>query len=238
MAASNPPLFYRAVVPLNRDTHRSLRLDPEPNYAFAAASHLIPAVVDEFPAACAELPIVFVIDAEGASPVFLKGLTPGRNAMVGAGGRWSSSHVPAYLRRYPFILGEVPGADPLVCLDDQAENVGTDITSPTRQLLFNPDGSDTAWLAERIRLVTDYAVAAKRTQAMSKVLLDFKLLQPITVQRTDAGASSAIHGLLAVSEPALNALADADFLRLRADGVLAAIYTHLVSLRAIERIPD
>ena len=232
----NLPLFYRSVVPLDRETHREFGLAAMPSYAFAAASHLIPAVVDEFPAACAALPIVFTLDATGASPVFLAGLTPGRNAYVRADGSWAAAYVPAYLRRYPFILGEVPNAEPLICLDDKADTLDKD-SGEGRVPLFTSDGGDTDWLVERIRLVTEYTTAAKRTQAMSKVLADLKLLQPITVQNTTDGASSAIHGLLAVSEPALTALSDADFLRLRADGTLAAIYTHLVSLRAIERMP-
>ena len=69
------------------------------------------------------------------------------------------------------------------------------------------------------------------------MLADLELLQPVTVQNTGESASSAIHGLRTVSEPALDALANGDVLRLRAEGMLAAIYTHLVSLRAIDRMP-
>ena len=47
-----------------------------------------------------------------------------------------------------------------------------------------------------------------------------------------------MHGLLAVSEPAAKELWEADNFRLRAEGLLWAVYTHLVSLRAIERLPD
>jgi hypothetical protein len=229
------PLFYRSIIPLNCDIHRAYGLSSEKPYAFAASSHLVPAVIDEFPAACADIPILFATDADGPAPVFLCGLAPGGNVFVTADGGWAAPYVPAYLRRYPFILGEVKGAEPLICFDNKSPVLRPEADDRTMSL-FKPDGGDSDRLAECIKLVGDYAASAKRTQALSKALQELKLLQPITIQNTNSGRGNAIHGLLAVNEPAFNALPDKDFLRLRTDGMLAAIYTHLVSLRAIDRL--
>ena len=228
---SDQPLFYQAIVPLNRDTHRQLRLARSAPCAFAAGSHLIPAVMDEFPSACGDLPILYAINADGPSPVFLTSLTPGHNSFVTALGTWSGLYVPAYVRRYPIILGDVAGADSLICIDEQSTlwRVGDGSAA-----LFHADGSPAAPLAERIQLVTDFAASAKRTQAMGQLLLELRLLKPVTIQTKSAVGT--IDGLLRIDEAALNALSSADFLRLRADGMLGAIYTHLVSLRAIDRL--
>ena len=159
------PLFYRSVVPLHRETHRGLGLAAVPSFAFAAASHLIPAVVDEFSAACAELPILFAPDVEGASPAFLTGLTPGCNAFVRADGSWAASYVPAYLRRYPFILGEVPNAEPLVCLDDHAACLGAggaDMSRCSRPMAATPPG---LWSASGSSPTTRQRPSARRRRA-------------------------------------------------------------------------
>lgn len=89
------PLFYRSVVPLDRACHRALAVPAVQSYGFAASSHLLPAVADEFASARAGLPILFVPDAEGVSPVFLVGTTPGRNGFVAADGKWTCPYVPA-----------------------------------------------------------------------------------------------------------------------------------------------
>ncbi|MDR3462739.1 MAG: SapC family protein [Beijerinckiaceae bacterium] len=230
------PLFYRSIEPLNRDVHRGYGLAMEAPYAFARSSHLLPAVVDEFPVACAELPIVFIQEADGSAPVFLTGVKPGENVFVAGDGTWTGRYVPAYLRRFPFILGEVPGGEPLICLDSEAGIVRKHAEPGRDHLLFTVDGGESPELTGRIRLVADYAQAATRTQAFTALLRDHKLLQPITVQTNRNGAGNAIHGLLAVDENALNALSDEAFLTLRAANALSAIYMHLVSLRSIERL--
>lgn len=153
----------------------------------------------------------------------------------------------------------MPDGEPLLCVDEQAEGLcqageadtaangsGTPGRAPgTTIALFQADGKETPALMERGRLAADYAAAAKRTHLFCRLLVALKLLQPITVQRAGfnatgeaAASGSIIYGLLAVSEPALAALPDADFLRLQAEGHLGALYTYLVSLRAIERVPD
>ncbi|WP_246685530.1 SapC family protein [Methylobacterium sp. WL103] len=49
----------------------------------------------------------------------------------------------------------------------------------------------------------------------------------------DTGDTHTLHGAQGVDERALAELPDADLLRLRREGWLAAIYAHLVSLQAI-----
>lgn len=231
------PLFYQSVVPLNRETHRTFGIEAPMPFSFAAASYLIPAVVDEFAAACPSLAILFVSDHDGMSPVFLTGGEPGRNAFTSREGKWSGAYIPAYLRRYPFIRGDVPGGDPLICFDAQSGFIRDANEGETLAPLFDESGGDTPALAERIKLTIDYADAALRTQTFCKALQDHKLLQPITIQTKTGTANSAIHGLMAVSEEVLNGLPDDTFLTLRKSGALAPVYMHLVSLRAIERLP-
>lgn len=231
---SDLPLFYRSVVPLNRDGHRTLRLAEPARFGFARDAHLIPAVIDEFAAACRHLPILFLPEGPVPTPVFITGFRPGRSMLVDANGAWTGRYLPAYLRRYPFILGEVADADPLVCLDEAAEGLdgsGGEAGVP----LFGPEGGDTPLLTERITLTRDYADAAQRTAAFGQILQDLALLRPVTIQGRDpeTGDTHTLHGAQGVDEAALADLPDADLLRLRREGWLSPLYAHLVSLQAI-----
>ncbi|RVU11474.1 SapC family protein [Methylobacterium oryzihabitans] len=232
------PLFYRAAVPLDREVHRDLHLARPQRFGFARISHLVPAVVDEFEPACRHLPILFVAESHGPTPVFLTGLVPGRCALVDEAGAWSGRYLPAYLRRYPFILGETGEAPPLVCLDDTSEAVRREADAadpPGYAPLFQGDGRDTPLLQERMRLMIEYAEAARRTAAFGRTLQDLGLLRAVTVQGRDpaTGESHALHGVLGVDEAALAALPGDGLLRLHREGGLAAVHAHLVSLQAV-----
>lgn len=79
-------------------------------------------LVDEFPMASAYYPIVF---ADGPLPVpaAVVGLKNDSNLFVGADGAWvTGAYLPAYVRRYPFILMDDPENKQFVlCIDDKAD---------------------------------------------------------------------------------------------------------------------
>jgi hypothetical protein len=227
-------MFYGDIVPLDRDRHRDLRLDISANrFGIAANSHVVPALVQEFGAASTHLPILFLPGAGLPVTVFLVGLRNGKSTFVGPNGEWRGDYIPAYLRRYPFMFGEVEGRDPIVCIDGSCQPPEGD--SGAR--LFSDEGEDTSLLIERIRLMNEYFDAAKVNEAFIKAINDLGLLRPITIDaKTPSGESIAVHGLLTVDEQKLNALPDEDFLRLRKEGFLGAIYAHLCSLATIEQI--
>jgi hypothetical protein len=113
------PLFYNKVVPLNTHAHRGLRLAAVGRpFGFAASANLIPALLEEFSAAAPFMPIAFLPGAQNPAPVFVTGLRPGQNLFVGTDGKWADGYLPAYLRRYPFIMGDVPQGDPILCIDE------------------------------------------------------------------------------------------------------------------------
>lgn len=236
---SDLPLFYRSIALLDRDRHRDLALAQPQHFGFAKSSHLVPAVVDEFGPACRHLPIVFLPESLGPTPVFLAGFRPGISILIDEKGVWTGRYLPAYLRRYPFILGEADGAEPMICFDETAEGVMSRKTDEegerTTIPLFEEEGQETPLLNERIGLVTDYAASARRTTAFGRTLQDLALLRPITVEGVQPGSSEryALHGFLAVDEAALAVLSDAGLLRLRSEGWLAVIYAHLISLQTV-----
>jgi hypothetical protein len=229
---ADTPLFYRSIVPLNRDQHRPLKLRAEIKpWGFAAGSNMIPAVMEEFSVAARHLPVVFLPGPTQPMAVFLTGLQSGKNLLIDANGRWTGGYVPAYLRRYPFILGDVPGADPLICIDDTHPGFSSEEGEP----LFDTEGRETQLLTSRIRLVNDFLASARRTEQLTRVLIELDLLRVITVDvKQPSGQSVSLTGLLTVDEGKLAALSDDAFLRLRREGLLAPIYAHLLSLGSLD----
>lgn len=231
---TNNPLFYATIVPLNRDAHRGLHMPAsEARFGFAAASHIVPAVVDEFVAGGRHLPIVFIPCAGAPSAVFLLGLRPGENRFVAADGRWSGDYVPAYLRRYPFIIGEVADAQPLVCLDESYAGLRDAIG----ERLFLESGEESPALKGAVQLMNEYMVAAKRNDVFVALLQKLDLFQVVTIDVRTAGQETrTLHGAMMINAAKLAALNDDDFLQLRQQGYLPGIYAHLSSLAGIDRL--
>ncbi len=229
------PLFYSSIAVLDRAKNREMRvIDGGKSAKFACGAHLIPAVVDEFFTACHELPIVFVMSDGRPSPVFVVGVETGRNALVDADGKWRTRHIPAYVRRYPFILGNVEGAGSLVCIDGGYETPETG-----GEPLFADESANSEYLDAAIRFVNSYAEASRRTDLFVKALTDHDLLQTITVDVKPRGGSQVVlHGLLSIDEAKLAALDDEAFLALRKDGMIPLIYSQLLSLAAFSNIGD
>jgi hypothetical protein len=228
------PILYRSVTALNRDLHKGMRLKPlsEP-LSFGRGTHLLPAVVDEFASAARELPIVFLPEGELISPVFLLGLRSGHNGFITPEGLWSASYMPAYLRRYPFILGEVEGRDPVLCLDESFPG----ITETGGEALFKSDGTATPFLESAMQFAANFREAGQRTMTFVQKLKSLDLFKPVTmdVKNTRAGQAT-IHGLLVVDEEKLRALPDAAVLDLHRLGILPAVYAHLLSLGGIANL--
>jgi hypothetical protein len=228
---TNQLLFYRDVVPLNRETHKDAKINLKPErFGNYRDSHLVPALVDEFLAASPHLPIVFMPTAEGPAACFLVGLRSGVNACVDSDGKWRGDYVPAYLRRHPFILGEVDGSDPLVCVDQQ-------FVSDNGEALFDGEGKESPVLLDFIRLTNEYFASSKRTENFAKTLARLNLLRSVNIDaKFETGETLALYGCLTIDEEKFAGLSDEDFLQLRKDGFLPAIYGHMASLANIERV--
>lgn len=226
-------LFYNNIVPLNRDQHRGFHVDTGVNrFGYARGSHVIPALIDEFVVAGINLPILFTVGAPDLVPVFLVGLRTNVNALVDDSGNWNGDYIPAFVRRYPFIIGEVPGSEPLACIDDTAA-----IHSDTSAPMFDEDGKEMPALIERIQFANEYFRAAERNTGFVKALTELGLFRTVSIDvKLNTGEALSIQGFMTVDAEKFENLSDEDFGKLRAAGYIAPIYAHLASLGCVERI--
>ena len=168
------PLFYKNIVPLNTDIHKNLRLStPAKPLDFAKEANLIPALVDEFELALDDLPIAFLPSTGAPSAVFVTGLKPGTNVFVSRDGLWDGKYAPAYLRRYPFIVGDVPDGEPILCVDDTYEGLSEKKGEP----FFSKAGESEEALVRALTLSQSYKSSADRTDEFAEMLHEMELFQ-------------------------------------------------------------
>lgn len=237
-------LFYEHPVPLNRNEHKDLRLKAVPNVKFAMNVHSVPLTCAEFPLAARDLLIVFAgNDAADAGPIALLGLRQNENLYVDTNGHWAANtYVPAFVRRYPFVLAEKPvgqeGEDFTVFLDERYEGFNTS----EGERLFKEDGSDTELLTHAVNFLGEFQQNVARSRAFMAQLVKHDLLEPrnVTLQKAAVNGQEAksinLNGLFVVSEEKLRTLDEATTQEFLREGVFGWIYAHLLSLANIDRL--
>jgi hypothetical protein len=230
-------LFYERPVPLNRTQHKDLRLKGLQSLKFASNVHSVPLTGVEFALAARDMPILFAgASVEDAGPMALLGLRQNENLFVDANGVWeANTYVPAFVRRYPFVLAEKPagqeGDDFTVFLDEAYEGFG----SNDGDRLFKEDGTDSEILANAVNFLGEFQQHVGRTQWFMQQLRKHDLLEPRNIRLEKDGKTINLNGLFVVNENKLRELDEKtahEFLR---EGVFGWIYSHLLSLANIDR---
>ncbi|MRR50602.1 MAG: hypothetical protein EG825_06755 [Rhodocyclaceae bacterium] len=231
-------LFYEKPVPLNVDVHLKMRLAPsDGRVGFAANTNSIPLAAVEFLDAAREYPIVFTgKDGEALLPIVLVGVRHNENLCVTEDHRWDGRYLPAFVRRYPFVLAENRGGDDFnVYIDEAYPGFG----ESEGERLFTDDGEQTDFLKRALEFLSNYQGEIARTRMFVERLQSLDLLVPrvLDVTRSDE-APLVLQGFSVIDEQRLVALGDAELLALVRDGYLALIYSHLGSLGNVARLSE
>ncbi len=231
-------LFYVNPEPLNNQAHATLGLRRvDRPFAFAMLSNVSPLAVTEFPGCAVSYPIIFA--GEKRQPLAVMGLD-NRNLFIGENGFFDAGvYVPAYIRRYPFVLARDDANEQLVvCIDRAARMIGDLPDLP----LFDPAGQPTDYTKGCIQFCNDYEVECRRTESFVQILTDLDLFESRTANYTpqlpdgSAGPVQQVADYIAVSEEKLKALPDAKLRELMDNGALSQIYYHLTSLMGWDKL--
>ncbi|MDX1677326.1 SapC family protein [Arsukibacterium sp.] len=225
----------KKVVPLNKQQHAKTKISNENAFSHIANEHMLPIVVHEFVVAGAEFPVVFVKDSQNDSfqPVVLLGLAANQNLIIEEG-KWQALYVPRVARNYPLVLVQPdPDSDRLVvAVDESSARVNENEGFP----LFKDDGSETDYLADRKKQMSDYVEYSQMTRGFSAKLKSLGLIKEQVLTITVDGEPRNINGIHMVDEKKLNELDNDAFLELRKSGFLTAIYAHLMSLQHTQKL--
>jgi hypothetical protein len=231
-AAPNPglPIMYRDLQPLSSVQHGDFRLRTIERTDVLNNVHALPLTVDEFIMAQRSYPIVFSAGDE-AVPLALFGLNEGVNLFLTEDGQFiPSAYVPAYARRYPFMLAQLrPESQELsLCFDPSGESVGS---FEEGEPLFEGE-QPTQTTRDILAFCEQFEMAVQRTSAFVKELSDTKLLieGELTIQPEGAEQPFVYRGFRMVSEEAVNELRGDVARKLVKSGAMALIYAHLFSL--------
>ena len=240
MASQAPnmlPLLYNGLEPLNRNVHGTFKVRKMGGIDRVATTHAIPVTVDEFSLAQRHYPIVFSA-GDNPVPLALMGLHEGTNTYFGADGMLvdTTAYVPAYLRRFPFLLARLrDDTDELsLCFDPTAEAVGE---YEEGEALFDGENPSEATKAI-LQFCEQFEQAGQRTQAFMTELVESKLLMEgeVAIQPEGAEQPFVYRGFQMIDEEKFQNLRGDELRKFNQNGALALIMAHLFSLSAIRDI--
>lgn len=224
--AQRPPLFYGRPLPLSAQYHAAVKIRPPTDFAFAAKTNVIPLTIPEFVVAARNYPIIFIGD--DLIPSAAVGLASADNLFVDVKGLWEfGQYIPAYARRYPFILLSNNDAEEKmqVGIDDDARS-----TKDGAQPLFK-DGTGTDAVKEGLDLCEQFHAAYRFGIDFLAALKASDIMEPRTLEiELPNSEKSPVGSFMAVNEEKFNKLPDETFLEWRKKGWLHAIYFHLQSM--------
>jgi len=220
-------LFYSEPVALNREQHKLMKVDPPKDFGFTRETNSVVLAGVEFAEASRHYPIVFTRNGDQVIPVAVLGMRDRENLFIDADGQWQAGYIPAFVRRYPFVLANRPDQQDqfLVCVDDSALN------TETGNALFDETGQETEYLQNATRFMREYHQRFLQTLEFGKKLNALGLLTERNARVTRDDESSVVLGqFLSVDEQALMQLTTAHVDELFRAGYMGWIYAHLISL--------
>ena len=236
------PPGYGTIVPLDKQRHAGLGLRAGSGFGWCAQLNAVFIGAAEMSRAALDYPLAFLREPGSGEfvPAAVLGLRQNQNLFVERDGRWrEGSYVPAYFRRYPFCLVDIPSRDGheaqhMVCVQEDQLAPGT---SP----LFDAQGEPTAAWKPLMQLLEAIEGARQQTRVLGKRLEALELLTPfeaLAVPKAGGGQQMRLQGLHRVDEQKLQAIPGRDLRRLMKRGELRAVYAHLVSLENFGRLLD
>jgi hypothetical protein len=232
-------LFYSNPEPLDSVRHAKLGMkSSDTPYGFAAKQHFVPLHVGEFPIAAINYPIIFAGDQR--APVAVMGVNAGENLFISPDGLFRpGAYVPAFIRRYPFVVArDDQFSRTVVCIDRPFEL----FTEDNPDVMLFENGQPSAFTNRCIEFCGQFDADARVTASFVQLLTDLDLFETRKTNFTprlangEAGEPVLIAEYFAISEEKVKALPADKLVELRDNGALGQIYAHLISLNGWDRL--
>jgi hypothetical protein len=212
------------IVPLNKETHKSLKVDGRASAAYGDNRRFTHVIATEFPHLAVHYPILFSKDAntgEFYCGVML-GFDEGENLFLD---EWRDLEFyrPLGLQRVPFYAN-----GPDVAIDLDHPRVGVE----DGMALFTEFGQPTRYLQRIMWAFQDLSTGIEVTRHFIVRLLELRLIEPISIEvEFDDGTTRDCAGLYTVNEEVMTALPDQVVVELFRRGYLRLMHLMLASLK-------
>jgi hypothetical protein len=230
------PLFYNDLVPISTQMHGDWKMRTVNGAPFLANAHAVPLLAEEFIQASRFYPIVFSL-GENPVPLALMGLNEGVNVVVDENGIFPADwYVPAYVRRYPFLLARLrPESDDLsLCFDPSAGVLGA---FEDGDAVFAGDEP-----SERTKAILQFCEQVEQASLLTanffqdineqKLLIDGEF----TAQPDGASQPYVYRGFQIISEEAVKNLRGDVARKWLQNGLMPLVFAHLFSLQRLAEI--
>jgi hypothetical protein len=214
------------IVPLNKEFHRTLKVDGRASAAYGDNRRFVQVIVNEFPHLVVRYPILFSKD--GNTGQFycgaLLGFDEGENLFLD---EWTEREFyrPLALQRAPFYTH---GSELAIDLDHPR------VGAAGGKALFDEFGRPSRYLQSIIWAFQDLKPGIEVTKVFIARLLELNLIEPIDIEvEFDDGTMRNCEGLYTVNQEVLSRLADAVVVELFRRGYMRLIDLMIASLKQI-----
>lgn len=234
---SGLPMLYNQLEPLNSGQHGKLKIRRMSGVPALANTHAIPLTIDEFGLAQRHYPIIFSV-GDDPVPLALMGLNEGVNTFIGEDGRMleDSYYVPAYLRRYPFLLARLSQeSDELSLCFDPTSGALAEVEEG--EALFDGDQPSEATQAV-LQFCEQFETAGQRTSLFMSELVKSGLLMDgeVAIQPEGSEQPFIYRGFQMIDEDKLRELRGDELRKMNQNGMLPLVFAHLFSLGQIREV--
>lgn len=218
--------------PVSKITHANKRWKRTSNFSFAMQDTLVPMVAHELPMAVLHLPIGFVKQPNGYTPVAVLGLQPGKNLYVALNGNWIGGYTPATYGNYPFQMALSEDGQQVLVVDEDS-GLATDLEGDS---FFDDDGQLAEPVRKSMEILAQLHVHRIQTQEICAKLADCNLFIDWPIKMPHELGGKTIKGFYQIDEAALNALPAEKYETLRQGGAILLAYCQLLSMQHLPRL--
>lgn len=212
------------IVPLDKEAHRSLKVDGRASAAYGDNQHFVQVNVTEFPQLVVHYPLFFSKNPDTGEfyAAVMLGFKEGENLFLK---EWEQREFyrPLVLQRGPFYI-----QGPTLAIDLDHPRVGAEGGKP----LFTEYGQPTRYLQSIIWAFQDLKPGLETTKHFIARLVELSLIEPVDIEMEfEDGSSHKCTGLYTVNQESLSRLPDPVVVELFRRGYLRLVDYMIASLK-------
>ncbi len=220
-------MFYKNPIALDKNKHKTFKLKKQSGYDFANSTNSIPVAGFEFFEASRSFPIFFVKNKnEEYIPIAILSFRANGHDL---GDTWQGAYVPAYVRRYPFVLSN----DGLVLFDSEAPHVQEE----EGDALFDESGEPSAFTNDILKFLETVDRGYRATEEFVKALTEKELIERFEGKVNFSDGALNLGEVYVVNEKKLHeALNESEAYQWFKKGWLAWTHAHLHSIGSVNEV--
>lgn len=214
-------MAYAAV---SREAHSRRRWRRYQTYEFARELTIVDVALAESARLCLTMPMAFRQAGDQFVPIALMGVEPKRNVLVAPDHRWLGHYIPALIRCHPFMILPDANGQLVLCVDQAS------VTEGEGEAFFDAEGAPSPAMQTVVDVLQQIEGSRRAARIVADSLAKLGLLKPLSLEPKAGAPAQTVEGIFAVDEGRLDALADAEFVGLRATGAIRLAHYQGLSL--------